>query len=168
MHTYLDTQNNLRASKLGTLVHDHHGRLAVRAAGEAASDVPKVQQRVIARVTRVQHRMVHLDLLALDERPLRKRYAAVLRRDDVRKADVDALKMHDAFRANDIVQARVLSLGDSRAYYLTTADDELGVVMADSSRSGKPLTAISADEMECAETGERERRKVARLSYPVG
>ncbi len=38
--------------------------------------------------------------------------------------------MYDCFRPGDIVRAEVLSLGDVRSYFLTTAKNELGVVFA--------------------------------------
>lgn len=40
--------------------------------------------------------------------------------------------MYDCFRPGDVVRAKVLSLGDARSYYLTTADNSLGVVHAKS------------------------------------
>jgi exosome complex component CSL4 len=40
--------------------------------------------------------------------------------------------MYDCFRPGDVVRAKVLSLGDARSYYLTTADNSLGVVHANS------------------------------------
>ncbi len=40
--------------------------------------------------------------------------------------------MYDCFRPGDIVLAEVLSLGDARSYFLTTAKNELGVVHAKS------------------------------------
>jgi exosome complex RNA-binding protein Csl4 len=40
--------------------------------------------------------------------------------------------MYDCFRPGDVVRAKVLSLGDARSYYLTTADNALGVVHAKS------------------------------------
>jgi hypothetical protein len=36
----------------------------------------------------------------------------------------------DAFRPGDVVRARVLSLGDARSFFLTTAQEALGVVAA--------------------------------------
>jgi hypothetical protein len=45
--------------------------------------------------------------------------------------------MYDCFRPGDVVRAQVLSLGDARSYYLTTADNSLGVVHA-KSLSGVP------------------------------
>lgn len=40
--------------------------------------------------------------------------------------------MYDCFHPGDIVRAEVLSLGDARSYYLSTAKNELGVVYAKS------------------------------------
>ncbi len=38
--------------------------------------------------------------------------------------------MGECFRLGDIVKAKVMSLGDARSYYLSTAANELGVVYA--------------------------------------
>ena len=40
--------------------------------------------------------------------------------------------MYKCFRPGDIVIARVISLGDAQSYLLTTAENELGVVIATS------------------------------------
>ena len=40
------------------------------------------------------------------------------------------MEIYKSFRPGDIVQARVTSLGDSQSYFLTTAENELGVVFA--------------------------------------
>jgi hypothetical protein len=45
--------------------------------------------------------------------------------------------MYDCFRPGDVVRAKVLSLGDARSYYLTTADNALGVVHAKSLAGGR-------------------------------
>ena len=72
--------------------------------------------------------------------------------------------MHASFRAGDVVAARVLSLGDARAY-LGTAEPQLGVVMATSAATSLSMAAdADAMEMVCEETGLREPRKVARLA----
>ena len=52
-------------------------------------------------------------------------------------------------------------MGDSRAYYLTSSDPELGVVLARSA-DGAVMKPVSYQELECPITGARERRKVAR------
>jgi exosome complex component CSL4 len=45
---------------------------------------------------------------------------------------------------------------------LTTAENELGVIRAICSSSGKIMAPISWKEMECPETKVRERRKCAK------
>ncbi len=40
--------------------------------------------------------------------------------------------MYKSYRPGDIVLAKVMSLGDSQSYLLTTAENELGVVIATS------------------------------------
>lgn len=52
--------------------------------------------------------------------------------------------MYDCFRPGDVVRAKVLSLGDARSYYLTTADNALGVVHAKSLAGGRMLGVFPA------------------------
>ena len=49
------------------------------------------------------------------------------------------VEMSKSFRPGDIVIARVISLGDAQSYLLTTAENELGVVIA-TSEAGFILT----------------------------
>jgi exosome complex RNA-binding protein Csl4 len=76
-----------------------------------------------------------------------------------------------AFRPGDIIVAKVLSLGDARRYFLSTAEPSLGVIYATSSSSSsssaagggqQPLIPISWKEMEDMQTGKKEARKSAR------
>ena len=55
-----------------------------------------------------------------------------------------------------------ISLGDSRAYYLSTAGNMYGVVSAVSS-AGYPLYPLDWETMRCPHSGSVEPRKVARL-----
>ena len=68
--------------------------------------------------------------------------------------------LYECFRPGDVVTAKVISLGDAQSYYLSTAEDTLGVVYAES-EGGKELVPASWTEMVCAETGVKELRKVA-------
>eukprot|EP00877_Chromochloris_zofingiensis_P001488 jgi/Chrzof1/1133/Cz01g41130.t1 len=70
--------------------------------------------------------------------------------------------MYDCFHPGDIVRAEVLSLGDARSYYLSTAKNELGVVYA-KSPAGVPMVPISWQQMQCPQTKAVEKRKVAKL-----
>lgn len=54
-----------------------------------------------------------------------------------------------------------ISLGDQSSYYLSTARNELGVLMA-SSEDGNPMVPISWKEFQDPTTGKKESRKVAK------
>lgn len=54
------------------------------------------------------------------------------RTQDVRAVEKDKVKIYNSFRPGDIVRAEVISLGDARSYYLSTAKNELGVIFATS------------------------------------
>lgn len=69
--------------------------------------------------------------------------------------------MAESFRVGDVVRAVVISLGDERSYYLSTARNELGVVMA-TSEWGNQMVPVSWREFADLEMGTREARKVAK------
>lgn len=55
-----------------------------------------------------------------------------IRKENVREKMVDSVVMIQCFKPRDIVKAKVISLGDSmRGVYLTTAADNLGVLVAE-------------------------------------
>ena len=57
---------------------------------------------------------------------------------------------------------QVISLGDSRSYYLTIAKDSLGVVFG-RCVDGHVLRPLSLSSMECPVTKTKVERKVAQL-----
>lgn len=56
-----------------------------------------------------------------------------------------------------------ISLGDQANYYLSTASNELGVIMA-ASEAGNDMVPVSWKEYQDPETGLTEPRKVAKPS----
>uniref|UniRef100_A0A3P9BHC7 Exosome component 1 n=1 Tax=Maylandia zebra TaxID=106582 RepID=A0A3P9BHC7_9CICH len=73
------------------------------------------------------------------------------------------VETYKSFRPGDIVLAKVISLGDVQSnYLLTTAENELGVVVAHS-EAGAQMVPISWCEMQCPLTHAKEFRKVARV-----
>ncbi|XP_020033334.2 exosome complex component CSL4 isoform X2 [Castor canadensis] len=73
------------------------------------------------------------------------------------------VEIYKSFHPGDIVLAKVISLGDAQSnYLLTTAENELGVVVAHS-ESGVQMIPISWCEMQCPKTHTKEFRKVARV-----
>ena len=85
----------------------------------------------------------------------------MIRQQDIRATEIDKVKVSESFRVGDVVRARCISLGDERAYYLSTAGNELGVVMA-GSEGGNQMVPVSWREFQDEVTGGRERRKVAK------
>ncbi|KAL4889630.1 exosome component EXOSC1/CSL4-domain-containing protein [Aspergillus ambiguus] len=89
------------------------------------------------------------------------RFQALIRKEDVRAVEKDRVVMDEMFRVGDIVRGTVISLGDQSFYYLTTARNDLGVVMA-RSEAGNMMFPVSWKEMRDPVTGLAELRKVAR------
>lgn len=152
--------------------------------------LPSVDSIVLARVTRVQKRQVTLSVLVvLDDITAagagssdndniaailtsaanpenhntsdELRFQALLRKEDVRAVEKDRVVLEDMFRVGDVVRGSVISLGDQSFYYLTTARNDLGVVMA-RSEAGNMMFPVSWKEMRDPLTGHSESRKVAR------
>ncbi|KAJ9386846.1 hypothetical protein DTO063F5_3504 [Paecilomyces variotii] len=89
------------------------------------------------------------------------RFQALIRKEDVRAVEKDRVVMEEMFRVGDIVRGKVISLGDQSFYYLTTARNDLGIVMA-RSEAGNMMFPVSWREMRDPITGVGEPRKVAR------
>lgn len=129
---------------------------------KAHGAVPEPGSIVIARVTKVMVRMASADIMCVGSKSVREKFTGSIRQQDVRATEIDKVDMHSSFRPGDIVRASVLSLGDARAYYLSTAKNELGVVSAEST-AGAAMVPISWTEMQCPLTGQIEQRKVAKI-----
>ncbi|KAJ5782698.1 hypothetical protein N7457_004472 [Penicillium paradoxum] len=89
------------------------------------------------------------------------RFQALIRKEDVRAVEKDRVVMDEMFRVGDIVRGSVISLGDQSFYYITTARNDLGVVMARSD-AGNMMFPVSWKEMRDPVSGTSEPRKVAR------
>lgn len=118
-------------------------------------------------------------------------WQAVVRKEDVRATEKEKVVCGEGFRVGDVVRGVVvwlyfppfstpvsydggrrgtvadsggwgqISLGDQSNYYLSTARNELGVIMA-KSEVGNTMVPISWKEFKDPVTGERESRKVAK------
>ncbi|PSK51900.1 hypothetical protein B9Z65_3167 [Elsinoe australis] len=97
--------------------------------------------------------------------PLPYAHQALIRAQDIRATEIDKVSVAGSFQVGDIVRAAVISVGDERNYYCSTARDELGVVLG-RSETGRDLVGVSWREMvEVFEgrVGKREGRKVGRV-----
>ncbi|XP_057732553.1 uncharacterized protein LOC130947852 [Arachis stenosperma] len=130
---------------------------------KAHGPVPQPGSIVIARITEVMAKTASADIMCVGPKSVREKFTGIIRQQDVRATEIDKVDMHLSFHPGDIVKALVLSLGDSRAYFLSTAKNELGVVSAESI-AGACMVPVSWTEMQCPLTGQIENRKVAKVA----
>ncbi|KAK6533518.1 exosome 3'-_5 exonuclease subunit ski4 (Csl4) [Orbilia ellipsospora] len=123
--------------------------------------LPDVSSTVLCRITRINARQATAAIFVVNDRIVGDEFQGVIRVQDVRLTEIDKVKIFTSFRPGDIVRARVISLGDQSNYYLSTASNELGVIMA-SSESGDSMYPINWREMKSVRTGAVEERKVAK------
>ncbi|KAK5698629.1 exosome 3'-_5 exonuclease subunit ski4 (Csl4) [Elasticomyces elasticus] len=128
--------------------------------------LPEVGTTVLGRITRTNARQANFSVLALGlagDVVLAEPLPAVIRQQDIRLTEVDKVTVAGSFRVGDVVRAVVISLGDERAYYASTAKDELGVVMAVSEGGNKMVPVSWREFEEVGGSGRREARKVAKV-----
>eukprot|EP00271_Cylindrocystis_brebissonii_P008670 TRINITY_DN23143_c0_g1_i1.p2 TRINITY_DN23143_c0_g1~~TRINITY_DN23143_c0_g1_i1.p2 ORF type:complete len:194 (-),score=29.64 TRINITY_DN23143_c0_g1_i1:888-1469(-) len=133
----------------------------VHAKSKAATPFPGAI--VTGKVAKVTEKIMVAEILCVGRSAVPEKFRGIVRQVDVRPTAVDQVNMFDCFRPGDLIRAEVLSLGDARAYFLTTAKNELGVLHA-KSLAGAPMVAINWQEMQCPITKRKEPRKVAKLS----
>ncbi|KAI5924373.1 hypothetical protein F4810DRAFT_665224 [Camillea tinctor] len=132
-----------------------------RAAAGRREVLPEVNNVVLCRVTRITPRQATVAILVVGDAVLEAEWQGVVRAQDVRATEKDRVKIYESFRPGDIVRAQVISLGDQANYYLSTAKNELGVIMA-TSEAGNTMFPVSWKEYKDPETGLSESRKVAK------
>ncbi|XP_033116714.1 exosome complex component CSL4-like [Anneissia japonica] len=124
--------------------------------------IPEVNSIVTAKVTNVNPKFCRCAILSVGDKKLQTTFHGVLRKEDIRATEKDRVEMYKSFRSGDIILAKVLSLGDSKSYLLSTSANELGVVLAHS-EAGATMVPISWCEMQCPKSHVKEFRKVAKV-----
>ncbi len=129
----------------------------------ASSQTLSIGSIILCKVGRITNQQAMVDIVASEDvGALREHHGGLIRKEDIRLGATEEVKIYESFRPGDVVLARIISLGDSRRFYLSTAENELGVLRAICASSGKIMAPISWKEMECPETKIRERRKCAK------
>jgi exosome complex component CSL4 len=153
-----------------------HGNTQTSPSLTKNSTLPVVGSIVLCRVVRVQQRQAIASILVVDPASSNTtsliipyasltnedlQFQAVLRREDIRAYEKDKIVLNEMYRVGDIIRASVISLGDERQYYISTAGNEFGVVVA-TSEDGNAMVPASWKEMRDVVTGKAESRKVAK------
>eukprot|EP01132_Coremiostelium_polycephalum_P000535 gene535-674_t len=124
--------------------------------------VPEIGSIVTVKVLRINPKLANCSILCVGTKALKETFNGIIRVQDVRATEIDKVEIYKSFRPGDIVLAQIISLGDSRSYYLSTAKNELGVVFAQSV-AGSTMIPISWNMMQCPKTKTKEYRKVAKM-----
>lgn len=124
--------------------------------------VPAQGDIVTAQITIITQQYCKCLIKCIGDTVLSRPFKGILRKEDVRASEKDRVEIYKSFRPGDIVLARVLPITEAHTYQLSTAENELGVVIAHS-EYGHPMVPISWTEMQCSKTFIKEPRKVAKV-----
>ena len=91
--------------------------------------LPRMGDIVWCQVQRLGMMQAWVSIFAIENTALLQPFPGLIRKEDVRSEDIDRVDMSTSFLPGDVLKARILSLGDARNYFLTTAEDELGFYM---------------------------------------
>uniref|UniRef100_A0A671EXV9 Exosome complex component CSL4 n=1 Tax=Rhinolophus ferrumequinum TaxID=59479 RepID=A0A671EXV9_RHIFE len=148
---------NLEEASPGSGTYTRHGYIFSSLAGCMTKSSEN------GAVSSINSRFAKVHILYVGSTPLKNSFRGTIRKEDVRATEKDKVEIYKSFHPGDIVLAKVISLGDAQSnYLLTTAENELGVVVAHS-ESGVQMVPISWCEMQCPKTHTKEFRKVARV-----
>ena len=125
-------------------------------------NVPSIGSLTLCRVINISERQAKLNLLSIRGVVLPEPLHGVVRREDIRAMEKDTVEVFHSLRPRDLVRARVIAHGEGQLYVLSTAENELGVVSA-TCECGEKMVPVSWCEMQCTKTGDREKRKVAKV-----
>ena len=141
--------------------------VTVQARCKRRSTVPEVGSRVIGKVININERQAKVNMMCVEGKMLAEPFHGVIRREDVRATEKDTVEIFKSFRPGDMVRARVISIGEGVSYVLSTAGNELGVILARCDDCGEMMSPTSWCEVQCNKTGVREKRKVAKVVNAV-
>ncbi|XP_046995167.1 exosome complex component CSL4 isoform X2 [Schistocerca americana] len=122
----------------------------------------KEEMLMALKVALINQRFCKCVIKCIGDTVLSRPYRGILRKEDVRATEKDGVEMYKCFRPGDIILARVLPMTDIHSYQLSTAENELGVVIAHS-EAGIEMVPISWTQMQCPKTFVKEWRKVAKV-----
>ena len=151
--------------------------------------LPQIGDEVFAKVTRTNPKLANVEIVCVNGLACADPFNGIVRVSEIRASETAELDLHDCFVPGDIIRGRIISLGDARSYYVSTAENELGVVRARSPFTGEPMIPAQVrsiqtcfthrpvstldrvgpfqpaqwDEMECQSTRKRVKRKVAKV-----
>lgn len=123
-------------------------------------NVININDLLLCKIIKVTTNQVYVDIISNNDKELRIYAKGIIRREDVRNNEIDKIIMHECFRPGDLVRATVISYGGDSRHLLSTADSNLGVIIA-KSENGNLMAPINEKLMKDTVTEITEHRKVA-------
>ncbi|XP_017151430.1 exosome complex component CSL4 [Drosophila miranda] len=127
--------------------------------------IPATGDVVTARVLVTTPKFAKCAIFCVRNVLLESSYRGLLRKEDVRETEKDRVDIYKSFKPGDVILARVINQME-QSFLLTTAETELGVVVAyasDASKTRVPMVPVGWSEMQCPLTTIKEPRKVAKV-----
>ena len=160
--TYVE-EGVIHSKNVGYVQMDHiNKKVSVHAAAKNFN-VPPVGAIVVGDATGVQISMANIRINMVGNKVISSHFSGVIHISDVSFKYTE--NIFDAFRAGDLVRAKVIS-DKNQTFHLSTKGDNLGVILAYCSHCGGILS-LSRNELKCEECDYVERRKIA-LDYGKG
>jgi exosome complex component CSL4 len=119
--------------------------------------VPRVGSTVTGQVSSLQNKAAVIRIFKIGKENLSGVFSGLLYISDISTSYVDSIQ--DACKPGDIIRAKVIS-EKNRAYHLSTAERDLGVLYAFCSRCGHMLQQKRYN-MHCSNCGKIEKRRIA-------
>ena len=119
--------------------------------------IPKAGDTVIGEVTSTSDKTLSMKINEINGVETSSGLTGIMHVSDITHGYVKSV--NDAFRAGDIVRARVIST-KNREYHLSTEEDNLGALKAACIYCGHSLTLYRRN-LRCSNCGEAARRKIA-------
>lgn len=136
MGTYV-RNDNIHSLLVGTLITETnqmsnrkiiHVILSAASTVAAKESIIDIGDQVMCKVLSITMNQANVEIFRVSDRDLKVTAKGIIRREDIRANDIDALIIRECFLPGDIVRACIISLGDTRQYYLSTVSDQLGVI----------------------------------------
>ncbi len=156
----------IRASVPGLVKSDCEVLRVERTPNNQHVVVPNPRSVVIGRVLSVTHSFAQVNILSVNDSVLVQSLKGLIMKEDIRATERDSVDVFNSFRPRDIVRARVIGFGEAQSYLLTTAENELGVILAKTVNNEETIP-VSWTECQGVITGKREKRKMAKIFQAI-
>lgn len=134
--TYVDDEKKIRATVSGEVIVEEASVNSLQrklvhvisACNVARDYVLDTGDLVYGRVLKTNYNQAVIEIISTGDLRLQIPSKGVIRKEDVRTVDIDKVVVPEVFKVGNVVSAKVLTLGDSKYYFLSTAETGLGVV----------------------------------------